>query len=154
MAKCDGNYNQPLGDETKTGAPGWMASNRWIRPQTADDGMDEEGNKPGEFNGLDFMLLYNLYWLVGEGHGGLFNTYYANLDILDINNDINQSGSVYLKGQVDLASIISPEPKLNYADVYIRSDTEINLLPGFETENYTDIFLDIAPIEGCNYRIY
>jgi len=154
VAKCDGNYNQPLGDETKTGAPGWMASNRWIRPQTADDGMDEEGNKPGEFNGLDFMLLYNLYWLVGEGHGGLFNTYYANLDILDINNDINQSGSVYLKGQVDLASIISPEPKLNYADVYIRSDTEINLLPGFETENYTDIFLDIAPIEGCNYRIY
>ena len=131
-----------------------MAPNRWIRPQTADDGYDEEGLNPGEFNGLDFMMLYNLYWLVGEGHNGLFYANYTNLDILDINNDIYESGEVYLKNQVDLASVIGPNPKYNYAGIYFRSDTEINLLPGFETENNTDIFLDIAPIEECNYRDY
>jgi hypothetical protein len=57
-----------------------------------------------------------------------------------------------MKGQIDLAAKIGPEPKFNYFDIYIRSDTEINLLPGFETENNTDIFLDVAPIEGCDYR--
>jgi len=152
MAKCDGNYNQPLGDVTKPGVPGWMASNRWIRPIKADDGIDKDGFiVRGDFNGLDFMLLYNLYYLVALGHGGMFDpyTFYTNLNMLDTNNDIHRSGAVYLKDQVDLASKIGPEPVTNYGDIYIRSDTEINLLPGFETENNTDIFLDIAPIEGC-----
>ncbi len=154
VAKCDGNYNHPLGDETRTGVPGWMASNRWIRSETAEDSYDGDIFQRGEWNGLDFMLLYNLYYLVALGHGGLFETFYTNLNILDTNNDIRRSGAVYIKDQIDLASTIGPDPGTNYADVYIRSDTEINLLPGFETENNTDIFLDIAPIEGCNYRSF
>jgi len=117
----------------------------------ADDGCNEDSTlqEKGEWNGLDFMLLYNLYWLVGWDHGGQFETTYKNLHVLDTNNDIITSGDVYLKGPIDLVSKIHGSNK-----VYIRSDTEINLLPGFEAEVGSDIFLDVAPIDGCNYRSY
>ena len=156
LARCDGNYNYPLGDVTKPGAFGWRATNRWIRPLKADDGIDPDGNTVyGDFNGLDFMLLYNLYWLVAEGHDGQFSTSYTNRYILDTNNDISTSGIVYLKDGIDLASKIGPHPKNNYADVSVISDTEINLLPGFETENNTDIFMNVInPIVGCDYMSY
>lgn len=42
----------------------WKSENRWFHPNSI-NGYEYEGG--AEFNGLDFMLLYNLYFLAFEG---------------------------------------------------------------------------------------
>lgn len=65
-ALLNGNFHYK--DDPNSGAVGWRHANRWEKPSASDDGIYEydikDGatgvEKGGQFNGLDYMLLYNL----------------------------------------------------------------------------------------------
>lgn len=72
-APCSGpyNYNYPNNDPA-TGLPSWDPiwhhNNRWVHPMDANNifnvpGSTTNPNEQGEFHGLDYMLLYNMYRL-------------------------------------------------------------------------------------------
>ncbi len=132
-----------------SGVPEWRGTNRFCRP------LKKNGTSTshGEFNGLDFMLLYNMFWLINPGPDYI-QTSYEYGHILDTNNDINKSGTVYRDAPIFLASKIMPDPNNGSSTVFMKSTYEIDLLPGFQTGNNTDLTLKVAPIgkvDGSNF---
>jgi hypothetical protein len=123
--------------------PGWEGNNKYYQP------LSQNGTSYGEFNGLDYMLMYNLFWL-DKGTGGTIPGYvpYTYGNILDTNNPITTSGTVYRDGPIHFASAISP-PSSGSSTVVMQSSYEINLLPGFQTTNGADITLQTKPL-GTN----
>ncbi|MDH5396763.1 MAG: hypothetical protein OEX02_01355 [Cyclobacteriaceae bacterium] len=66
-----GVYHKPTYNALGVGSPGWMAHNRWIRPIIAAEGFEykrtlrrDPVEQIGAYNGLDYMLLYNLLMIV------------------------------------------------------------------------------------------
>jgi hypothetical protein len=102
-APCDLPRYKPYFDpsgrlQNSEGKEGWWACNRWVYPQTASRQTDFKG-KPldpsyhfGIFNGLDYMLLYNLYNLT-YGSASIQNTFDKTITIpissdLQVLNDL------------------------------------------------------------------
>ncbi|NJK98043.1 MAG: hypothetical protein HC905_26840 [Bacteroidales bacterium] len=123
---------------------GWKASNKFIRYNDANN-----GGGYGDFNGLDFMLLYNLLWLTNSVNKDVS---YFDGHIIDTNNDINQSGSVYRDGPVHLSSKIKPDINNNSTSVYVQSANEIDLIEGFETLVNTDVTLQTKPFSDPSFQ--
>ena len=48
-----------------TNTPGWSGENRWFHPNYRNGSKDQQGTM---FNGLDYLLLYNLYQIVYNVH--------------------------------------------------------------------------------------
>ena len=66
-APCKGPRYRPIDDPFYVGVNGWSGVNRWWHPSNQFD-------KKGHFNGLDYMILFNLYNLVYTDEA--FNNYH------------------------------------------------------------------------------
>jgi len=111
---------------------GWQTSDRW-------DYYNPTGSEEfyGEYNGIDFMLAYNLYRYVFEPYGyvkmnGVFYQPWQVISPLTVisPNKISSRSYIYANGQESVKYI---------------AGKEIELFPGFETEN--NAFFD-ASIES------
>ncbi len=120
---------------------GWEGTNKYIRP------LSQNGTNGGigDYTGLDYMLMYNLFWLDNESWLNNYGSKYTYGNILDTNNPITTSGSVYRDGPIHFASTISPPAGSATSNVVIQSSYEINLLPGFETTKGADVTLQTKP---------
>ena len=151
-APYQGPMNKPVTTfpiDNQNQVAGWKTSNRFSR-----SGQAQNGEYSGDYNGLDFMLLYNLIWLTNQ-FPSLIQTRYINGNILDTNHDIAKNGSVYRDGPIFFGSTIKPEPNSISTLVYMKSSFEINLINGFESKNNVDITLDVKPlgkIDGSEFR--
>jgi len=75
---------------------------------------------------------------------------YVTGNILDTNNPITTSGTVYRDGPIHLASTISPPSSSGSSKVVMQSSYEIDLLGGFQTVNGADITFSTQPLTSIN----
>ena len=88
-------------------------------------------------NGLDYMLAYNLIWLLDANRSNVSG--YRGGNILDFNNSITQAGKGYLLNDVFLASRIASTSSTRAGEVLINSAQEVEMLPGFSVDNGIEV---------------
>lgn len=94
----------------------WSCGSRLIWPENQNG-----GDKPGEYNGLDYMLLHNLYWL------STISQYPQNINY---NPLTYQSNSIVAINQITCSESID----LNDNSIEFFAGNSIKLLPGFKVE--------------------
>ena len=154
-APCGGpyKYEDKLG-KLHYGNINWSTNDRLIHPRRINTKA-----KLGEYNGLDYMLLHNLYFSTFPDQypnpvnlvdniiaGGLpFNN-----SIGHINNPLTYS----IFHKFDASNIINgTSPDGTPSHVRYRAGVEVNLLPGFETMQGATFEALIAPFT-CNDKKY
>ena len=105
---------------------------------------------PGDYNGLDYLLIHNLYYLVYKNELPPFINKYTPV----IKGDLKMSNVA----PYDFGSISNPyelwswdnitaeNTILSYSDVTYRASTYIDLIEGFETEYPTNFEAYIEPV--------
>lgn len=142
-APGEGPYNR--GDGASNGVAGWRSENRYWRSLWAVNGRG--GRNQYRYNGLDYMLAYNLLWLLDPGRSTVSDYTYGN--ILDLNNDIAQAGQGFLLENVYLASRIANSS----GTVDINSAQEVRMLPGFVAQNGSNVHVTAEPFSTLtSYR--
>lgn len=142
-APCEGPYN--FGDENSATYE-WSSTNRFYHPERR--GVDNP-DFPGEYNGLDYMLLHNMYYYIQE------NEYNA-VNLIDRDVTINfptgigpfEIGSHGHPATITAFNSITASNTIKQdGDVTYRAGVEINLKPGFEVEAGVDFYAYIDPFE-------
>jgi hypothetical protein len=152
-APCDGpelhSSARLTTDPRYNGTFGWRATHKWSRAEDAAYG----GGSSGQFNGLDYLLLFNLH-ILNSG-----STIYGNMENLIDNKVYPYSGrggyvgaatipvltSVVSTIKVNSVTYIPPRsttPTTVYGDVVYKAGKEIILKPGFEVSG------------GASFRAY
>jgi Secretion system C-terminal sorting domain len=134
-APCYGPYNFGGGDYHSWN---WSSNSLTIHPERR--GQDINVNFPGSYNGLDYLLIYNAYYLakVNTGFRNLLNrnvltdypyTYNNGSGDITIGNDVNPVNIVAIK-DITASNIIHSDGNAVY-----RAGEEINLTAGFHVED-------------------
>ncbi len=175
-APCEG----PSSPNPNVGIYGWTTANRFWVPRKNPDGTNDNllKGKDGSFgqiyNGLDYMLLYNLYylWRFQNGLGNPFEFPYENLQnaVIDHNwpiqfsafsiyNGSNQS-PIHIRTLETLTSnskigSIPNVPATDYrnGNVTYRAGELIDLIDGFEVQPGAYFEAHIVPMECVNGQI-
>lgn len=150
LCPCDGTHNLP-GDSPEP----WNISNRYVFGYKGDD-IDSWFH--GEYGGLDYMLLYNLFAIVYDDYNGSSYTDH-------INRKLN-AGSVYPSGT--FASTTNSETFVGFntletnmvvngpiggevaGDVTLKAGKKITLLPGFKAQSGSEFLAYINSDFDCN----
>ena len=149
-----GECNRPW---TCNNIPGWRATNRWMHVNKAN--ITDINTPSSDHNGLDFLLLYNLYALLFPGE---VENYYGNnfsgirnininfpLQMLNFGNGANPALWISAD-QISSTSVISAYPSnspiVNQSgNVTFRAGNSIILEPGFMAEPGVVFEAIIAP---------
>jgi hypothetical protein len=147
-APCDGPHHKPQNNPTDAGVNGWRASNRWVRPLHG-DGFNDYDNveTEGEYNGLDYMLLYNLY-LLSRGNSGI-SEYKNRLNQVSAST-ITAAGKYWSYETLDFSGVISSTPSTNANVVEIAANETVTLKPGFRIEAGAKARIYIEDHTACN----
>jgi len=121
----------------------WSIPNTLITPEKRYGGYFNYHDST-EFNGLDYMLLHNLYWLTNP---------------VSIPKDINPLLLCTEPGHVHQAiatnDIVSSQlMNLNNNSLNIYAGNSITLLPGFETTGTGNVYFDISEVTTTNEPVY
>lgn len=164
-APCDGPRYKPSDNPNDLGVPNWRVANRWEKADEAVSGSLTDNS--GYFNGLDYMLTFNLFSLT-YGHlltdNGIpqYTTSRGNYIENDIRNYPNLSvGTIQspysknvIKSVISTSYIGSASTQGNVA--YTAGEL-ITLSPGFTVRSGSEFKAKIAPYSNCNgpynYRI-
>jgi len=116
----------------------WSSDNRLIWPESKGD------TTSAEFNGLDYMLLHNLYWLTNP---------------TNIPKDINPlllCTDPYHNHQATATNDIVSSQLMNLTNntLNIYAGNSITLQPGFETTGTGNVYFDISEVTTNNEPIY
>ena len=134
----------------------WSVSSTLRFPE--DRGLNNNLATQGEYNGVDYMVLHNLYYIVR-------NELYDALNLIDfvVPNGLNfpipfpgpDMGSHALPGIFTGFRSVTASDNILFpdADMTYRAGVEINLLPGFEVKEGADFLAKIDPVkcENQNY---
>ena len=157
-APCDGTFCHTSTDK---------AGNSWAAERRFASDLGEQNNGPsfdfGNYPGLDYMLLHNLYYLVSGKKDSKGNTLpkYQNLIDYPIENDfpfiIIPGASPIIMGSHDFPitvsifrSIKSQHKVYPGGNVTFRAGESIDLLPGFEVQLGANFEAYIVPITCDN----
>jgi hypothetical protein len=147
-APCEGPYHRPQINESGVGADGWRGSNRWVRPLQADGHNDlDEVDTRGEFNGLDYMLLYNLY-LLSRGNSGI-SDYKNRLNQVSATT-ISAAGKYWSYETLDYSGMIQNTTSTNTNPVEIVANKMVTLKPGFSAQAGSKVKIYIGDQTACN----
>ncbi len=122
----------------------WSTTNRFRQPEHRGE---SNPDPKGEYNGLDYMLLFNLYCLAQPDYlDDAFQSYYSAMDrvitvdypyVLPFPPFVSQ----YFPREIDAFNTITADNHINAGgtsttngDVTYRAGRQIDLLPGFEVE--------------------
>jgi hypothetical protein len=133
-----------------TGVNGWMSWNRWERTLNA-DGYNDIDNKPsvGRFNGLDYLLLYNIYRLT-RGPG---DSPYKNMLNVVSSNDLTTAGKYWSYETLELSGTVKNNASTATNQVEITANNSIILKPGFKIESGAKVRVYIGNYTACNTSI-
>ena len=124
----------------------WHATHRYIKKKWDQKNGQASGGLSGYFNGLDYMLLHNLYYLQTTNTLPRFQNKYDRKETGTLTGTLKQGGFHYIRSDADIAS---------NADVENRAGVEVHLLPGFETHHNAKYLAYIAPYScsgGAQYN--
>ncbi|MBI5541987.1 MAG: T9SS type A sorting domain-containing protein [Bacteroidia bacterium] len=136
-APCEGPYNYGNGNRpTDDIWGGWSGSYRWRDIITEQQGCcDPNGN----YNGLDFMIFYNLYQII---YGGIS---YENYNDRYLLGNVNTPQNLVAFNSITSTQIIDSQtlPWVNY-----KAGEQIELKPGFHAQEGSTFHAYIEPV-GC-----
>lgn len=139
-APCQGNYRM----FPNIPSPNWGASNRIDRMDPLWRSNCGDGNQ-GEYAGLDYMLLHNLFYL----REGTTNSIVDYSDRRD--NRIMPIGSTFINGNKGTLGAFEFLKSANYiasnGAVDYRAGKEISLLDGFSAQQGADVSAYISPFQ-------
>lgn len=139
-APCEGPHHKPDDASQSVTANGWRGRNRWERPQSGDGFVDiEDQESYGRFNGLDYMLFYNLYLLTRGQNDGIN---YKNMLNTVSSNNLVTGGRYWSYESMELSGMVPNNVSTTSTPVEIVSNNSIVLKPGFNVQ------------PGVNARIY
>ncbi|MFH1380032.1 MAG: 3-coathanger stack domain-containing protein, partial [bacterium] len=142
---------------------GWASDNRYMKAPDVQYGGPGSGNE-GDFNGLDYMLMYNLYHLKYRNNPYLNLPFYTNLmDRIEtlnfpylLSNRYYGSQSHYIKASYDrFRSITSNKTIEPDGWLVYRAGQEISLEPPFEVKEGAEFNAYVQPFEcseSGNYK--
>lgn len=149
-APCTGPYNYGNGHWDSYE---WSSTNRLMYPDRRASNDLEPIDFPGEYPGLDYMLLHNLYYIIRDEND--FNT-----NLIDIGGiadfpfgpvSMGPVGSQANPYEVDAFRFIYGDNILDTnAVVTYRAGKEIRLLPGFDVKPGADFHAYISPFTCQN----
>ncbi|RLD73161.1 MAG: hypothetical protein DRJ02_01860 [Bacteroidetes bacterium] len=146
-APCEGPYCISL---TNHPPNGWASPDKWRFP-LQEQFADEEIGDIGVYTGLDYMILFNLYFINNVGDRSLYKNYVN--EITDQNWPSEGQGSFTNPHIIDVfRSISSADYLKNYpepADVLYHAGVNIKLLPGFKVESHAHFKAKITPMDYC-----
>lgn len=148
-APCEGPYLF----EDGSGVQGWRASNIWTDNIAAKDGIPKFQNHPdfrGQFNGMDYMLAYNIYKLVKNDE--LYTNYLNRQVSQSYPNAVNEGSDInplqiwaYESVVIDSKLSASTNPSKN-ANIQVWAGEEIVLGENFEVEQGANFNAEIRVI--------
>jgi len=147
-APCEGPQHKPSDNLTAAGANGWRGDNRWERPLSADGLVDIDNNAEtgGKFNGLDYLLMYNLYML-SRGAG---ETSYKNALNTVSSVNITAPGKYWSYETLETSGIVVNNANTAQTPVEISANKTILLKPGFKVEPGAKAKIYITQNTACN----
>ena len=136
---CEGPYNY---GNNHYASNGWAACYRWYKDNGDQTGADFY---TGNYNGTDYMLLYNLYHIQTKGDAPFYVNY----------NDKNLVGTVNSKINFVGFNSISSTQIINAAadTVNYTAGDHIHLMPGFHATAGSDFHAYISNID-CSGSVY
>lgn len=149
-APCNGPHHKPYYDQNDVGVNGWRAGNRFCRPLNADGWNDYDTTYTyGEFNGLDYMLLHNLY-LLSRNSGGI-----------PFKNRLNQvssetlihPGNHWSYETLEFNGTIEANPQTIISPVQLSSGKSVTLKPGFHSEPGSTMRAYTSNYNACNTTV-
>jgi hypothetical protein len=148
---CQGPFNWPADNVIARGPDGWRGYSRWERPLSNDGYIDADENKPsvGRFNGLDYMLLYNIYRLTRGGGDGP----YKNMLNTVSSNDLTAGGKYWSYETLELSGAVKNNASTSTTPVEISANNSILLKPGFKIESGAKAKIYIGNYTACNTSI-
>ncbi len=127
----------------KPEAMGWRASSRYIKGQGDQNyGQDDghHGKLTGNFNGLDYMLLHNLFYMSSDAYW-LMREYRYGLNS-DINGELSGVGYNTVFNKIKSRASLLPS-----SVVLMRAGVSVSLEPGFNTEAGAQFEALVDPFE-------
>ncbi len=119
------------------GSVDWSSSSRLVWPENLGENKDL-----GEYAGLDYMLLYNLYHLTYEDD---FRAVEDSYKLINLNtNPLNPYNKYAYK---IISSSYIDHPAVNFS-----ATKEINLIPGFEVKPGSNFTASIVPNSSITYQ--
>jgi len=145
-APCNLPHYKPYFDPSGTlntsdeGASGWWTQTKWTSPSKA---FHQRGDfDHGIFNGLDYMLLYNLFSLVYSTPVS-----YTNQMVKYISQPITAADNIESYQDLILSGTISPPTG---SQLNIRAGNSVSLSPGSQITNGSNVTIQIAPYTACD----
>ncbi|SHG73779.1 hypothetical protein SAMN04488109_1623 [Chryseolinea serpens] len=147
-APCEGPQHKPSNNINALGVNGWRGDSRWERPLSADGLVDIDNNAEtgGKFNGLDYLLMYNLYMLT---RGGGDTSYKNALNTVSSVN-ITSPGKYWSYETLETSGIIANNANTAVTPVEISANKTISLKPGFKVESGAKARIYITQNTACN----
>ncbi len=158
-APCEGPRFKPADNMNDLGTAGWRASNRWEKTEITQDGSYEDNS--GYYNGLDYMLTFNLYMLTygnlmtsngvsqyTTSRGNYMENEVATYPISG--SSIGSSSSPYTKSVIKSITSTSCVGCATAANVTYTAGNDITLKPGFVTKSGSTFKATISPYLNCN----
>jgi hypothetical protein len=147
-APCEGPFN--FGYPEHSSSEQWSSTHRWIHPERRgekNDGIDKNEFR-GEYNGLDYMLLHNLYYIIFPEDYNAVNfinrkietNYPQKIGFIQLGSHATPL-SIEAFNTIDADNVISQD-----GDVTYRAGVEITLKPGFEVKRGGDFHAFIEPL--------
>ncbi|MBL0740741.1 T9SS type A sorting domain-containing protein [Chryseolinea lacunae] len=140
-APCEGPHHRPASDVNDVGLNGWRGVSRWERPQSADGYIDYKnlGETSGKFNGLDYMLLYNIYMLSrGSNEPAYKNSMNKTL------GNISIGGKYWAYESLELTGIVTASA------VELAANKSVVLKPGSKIASGSTVRIFNGPLTACN----
>ncbi len=126
---------------------GWATPLKWIRTKQENDGPPDTDPSTGYHNGLDYMLLHNLYYHTTSLPLPEYTNYiyrYIHDPVIDLlGNSTPQFKHAFYSITAD--NIIEPQANVEY-----RAGHQIRLKPGFHSKNGSDLHAYIDPFSCDN----
>ncbi len=147
-APCEGPYNYQYNSLNGAFAPnGWATSYKW-RYETEDQNGQVFGDATGNFNGLDYMLDYNLEHILEGNSAGYYMNYNdltlsgtlpykdnSGLEFATLTNPANYLGFNSITSTQLINNFTSPVYSTDPGNVTYKAGNHIELKPGFHASN-------------------
>ena len=144
-APCEGPQYKPRIDPNNIGQSDWRAFNRWERPIMSREGRPEESQQ-GKYNGLDYMLYYNLYRL----SRGLNDSDYRNSLNKKILANVEVAGKYWAYESIELSGTVVNNNSTSAGLVEFSANNSIVLKQGFKIEEGAKTKMYLGNYTACN----
>ena len=147
-APCVGPYNFDYPSNSSSFE--WSTENRLLYPQRRgeeSDGTDKNDFK-GEYNGLDYMLYHNLYYLIKGTPANYFNSMDVEITFPFPTGPANDIGTLSSPTTIEAFHTITASNIVNdNADVTYRAGLEVSMISGFEAHAGANFHAYVDPFE-------